>query len=271
MDSIRKVVVLAAGKGTRMRSRREDVHLSGRQAEVADTGIKALIPVGRPFLDFVLAGVADAGYREVCLVIGPRHDELRERYSQSGDERLRLAFAVQHQPQGTAHALLSAGSFVGSDEFLLINSDNYYPISALYALRTLSQPGLVGFDARALTEKGNIPAERVTNYAIVQSDESGYLSNIVEKPDPLHVRVEQDRRLVSMNCWRFGPSIWEACGAIKKSSRGEFELPDAVEYSMLELGQRYRVVTSHEPVLDLSCRGDIESVARLLQGVEVKW
>ncbi len=271
MDSIRKVVVLAAGKGTRMRSRRDGVRLSGPQAEVADTGIKALIPVGRPFLDFVLAGVADAGYREVCLVIGPRHHELRERYSQVTDERLRLAFAVQHQPLGTAHALLSAHSFVGSDEFLLINSDNYYPISALHALRTLNQPGLVGFDARALTEKGNIPAERVTNYAIVQSDENGYLSNIVEKPDPLHVQVDEDSRLVSMNCWRFGPSIWEACAAIQKSSRGEFELPDAVESSMLELGQRYRVVTSHEPVLDLSCRNDIESVARLLQGVEVNW
>jgi glucose-1-phosphate thymidylyltransferase len=215
--------------------------------------------------------VADAGYGDVCLVIGPRHDELRERYCQVGDGRLRLTFASQHQPLGTAHALLSARSFVGSDEFLLINSDNYYPISALLALRTLTQPGLVGFDAQTLTEKGNIPAERVTSYAIVQSDESGYLSSIVEKPDPFHVRVDTNRPLVSMNCWRFGPSIWEACGAIEKSARGEYELPKAVEYSMLELGQRYRVVTSHEPVLDLSCRSDIEAVARLLQGVEVNW
>ncbi len=270
-DAIDKVVVLAAGMGTRMRSPRDGVPLSRDQAHVAETGVKALIPVGRPFLDYVLSGVADAGYRDVCLVIGPRHGPLRDRYARLSGGRLQMSFAIQQQPLGTAHALASASAFVGSDEFLLINSDNYYPTSALLALRLLGEPGLVGFDARCLTVAGNIPPERVSRFAIIRADECGNLQRIVEKPDLAQVTDDAAETLVSMNCWRFGPEILNACVAIGVSQRGEFELPEAVTYSMRELGQRYRVLRSREPVLDLSSRDDIQSVAQHLESVEVRW
>ena len=59
--------------------RRDDpsAGLGDAQSRVADTGVKAMIPIGRPFLDFVLSGLADAGISEVCLVIGPEHDAVR--------------------------------------------------------------------------------------------------------------------------------------------------------------------------------------------------
>ena len=72
-----KAVILARGLGTRMRQEDPGAGLSQAQKEVARSGIKALIPLGRPFLDYVLSGLADAGYRRVCLVIGPEHEALR--------------------------------------------------------------------------------------------------------------------------------------------------------------------------------------------------
>ena len=39
-----------------------------------------MIPIGRPFLDYVLSGLADAGYRRVCLVVGPEHQAVRDYY-----------------------------------------------------------------------------------------------------------------------------------------------------------------------------------------------
>src|SRR4051794_29684188 len=69
-------VILAAGRGTRMQHSHEDANLTKEQAAVARAGVKALIPVGRPFIDYVLSSLGDAGYKRVCLVIGPHHEEL---------------------------------------------------------------------------------------------------------------------------------------------------------------------------------------------------
>jgi glucose-1-phosphate thymidylyltransferase len=54
------------------------------------------------------------------------------------------------------------------------------------------------------------------------------------------------------------------------SSRGEYELPDAVMLSITQFGEQYRVIRCVEPVLDLSSRRDVESVASRLRGVEVQ-
>ena len=62
-----KLVVLARGLGTRMRHRDDSAWLEDEQAAVAETGVKALIPIDRPFLDYVLSAAAEAGCRRVCL------------------------------------------------------------------------------------------------------------------------------------------------------------------------------------------------------------
>ena len=55
-----KAVILARGLGKRMRQADEHASLDPKQAAVADQGIKAMIPIGRPFLDYVLSALADA-------------------------------------------------------------------------------------------------------------------------------------------------------------------------------------------------------------------
>ena len=72
-------MILARGLGSRMR-REDGAALDPAQASVADTGVKAMIPIGRPFLDYVLSGLADAGCDAVCLVIGPEHGVVRDYY-----------------------------------------------------------------------------------------------------------------------------------------------------------------------------------------------
>ena len=70
---------LARGLGKRMREQAQTgARVDAAQAEAADRGVKAMIPIGRPFLDYVLSALADAGYTETCLVIGPEHGAIRE-------------------------------------------------------------------------------------------------------------------------------------------------------------------------------------------------
>ncbi len=271
--AVRKAVVMARGLGTRMRRDDRDAKLEPGQAAAADRGVKALIPLGphgRPFLDYLLSGLADAGFEDICLVVGPEHGALREQYAKtSAPTRVRVSFAVQQEPRGTADAVLSARSFAARDLFLVINSDNYYPVDVLRDLRRLGRPGLPGFERDALVAESNIDPARIARYALLRLGPDGDLEAVVEKPDPETVRAMGPDALVSMNCWLFGPRIFEACEAVKPSIRGELELQEAVQRA-IAAGESFKVLRVARPVLDMTSRADVADVARRLRDVEVR-
>ena len=266
-----KVVVLARGLGTRMRREMAGVTLSAEQVAAAESGMKALMPIERPFLDYVLTNVADAGYSRVCLVVGPEHGDVVEYYRNGVTcERLSIEFAVQAKPLGTADAVCAAEGFVWGDPFVMINCDNCYPVEALMSLRMLEGPGTVAFDRKAMFVNSNIPPERITSFALMEVDYDGYLKAVIEKPGRELIEGTGGRVGISMNCWRFDRQIFQACRSIRVSARGEFEIPDAVQYAMGVMGQRFKVVACDGAVLDLSNRADVKGVSELLRGKEVR-
>ena len=269
---INKAVILARGLGKRMRSGDSSAHLDASQARAADTGMKAMIPIGRPFLDFVLSALADAGFTEACLVVGPEHTAIREYYARAQARRIKVNFAIQEQPIGTANALLSAESFTAGESFLALNSDNYYPVEVLRALHALGEPGLPAFEREALIRESNIPSERIRGYALLNIGPTGYLERIVEKPDEMPAAAASGGKeiFISMNCWRFATDIFRACREVPRSSRGEFELPEAVQYGLSKLAFRFKTIPFRTGVLDLSYRGDIAEVTRRLAGGRVE-
>lgn len=243
--------------------------LDPAQAAAADAGAKGMVPFGRPFLDYVLSALADGGIREITIVVGPGPSPIRDHYAASAPERVRVAFAVQPEPVGTADALLAAEAFAGAGDFLALNSDNYYPVSAIRALVGLDEPGLPVFERDALLARSNFPAERVARYAVLAVGPGGYLARIVEKPAAAQADAGGPI-LLSMNLWRFSPAIFAACRRVPVSSRGERELPQAVDFGIRELGLRFRAVPCGEGVLDLSTRGDIAAVAERLRATEAR-
>jgi dTDP-glucose pyrophosphorylase len=269
--AMEKAVILARGLGTRMRNRDNNAGVSPEQSHAADTGIKAMIPVGRPFLDYVISALADAGYKKICLVIGPgaEFDLLREHYNSIKPKRVTISFAVQKKPEGTADAVAAAAGFAGNDAFAVINSDNYYPAEALTALRETGSCATVAFDGNALVELGNIPAERISKYALLEPDEEFYLKRIIEKPSEKFMQEHAGRQYISMNCWRFTSSIFEACRSISPSVRGEYEIASAVEYAMNNLNEKFRMIPVRLGVLDMTGRSDISSVDSFLRYKEV--
>lgn len=291
-----------------MRREAPGVQLEPEQRRMAARGLKGLIPIhGRAYLDYVIGAAADAGFDDVCLVVGPGPDPIADHYARVASHRVRLHFAVQPEPLGTAHALLAAESFAAGEPVIVINSDNYYPAPVLAALRTCAGNAIAGFRADTLTSRGNIPATRIAAYALAFANDDGELERIIEKPGstPLHpggARFEGRQtakpdtpppgggRLggaflaepipleaspdpdawVSMTCWRFGPRIFDACHSVDRSVRGELELVDAVSHAIDVLGERFTIIPVDEPVIDLSCREDIDSVSRWLRGHEVR-
>jgi glucose-1-phosphate thymidylyltransferase len=269
--STRQAIVLARGLGTRMRAADPQAALTPDQQRAADAGSKALMPIcGRPFLDYVLTEVADAGIRRVGLVVAPAHDLLAHHYRAiAPPTRIGIEFVVQLEPRGTADAVLAAEEWTGGEPFLVLNGDNLYPAGVLRNLAALDEPGLPGFRRDDLVRSGNIPDERVASFALLQTNDAGYLTAIVEKPPVDAFQRAGADALVSMNCWRFARSIFQACRDVPISARGELELPAAVGL-VASRGAAFRVLPSAGPVLDLSNRADAAGLTARLERVHVQ-
>jgi dTDP-glucose pyrophosphorylase len=267
MTRTTQAVILARGLGTRMRRPSEGPPLSEEQQRAADAGAKGMMPFARPFLDYVLSALADAGISHVVFVIAPGENVIRQYYEANRPSRLTVAFAVQTEPNGTADAVLAARGSVHDAPFLTLNSDNYYPVDAIRELADVGGSGLVAFHAESLIRESGIEAERVLNFALLAIRDD-VLVDLVEKPSPEHPLAREAERWVSMNLWSFTPRIFEACAQVQRSSRGELEIQDAVRIAIAELGERFHVVRSHEGILDLSSRTDIEHVAKHLSQID---
>lgn len=265
---IRTAAILARGLGTRMRRDDASAKLSQGQDAAADTGMKGMIPIKRPFLEYVISALADAGIADVVLVIGPEHDAVRQHFTvESPPQRVRVRFAIQAEPIGTANAVVAAAEAIGNESFLVLNADNYYPVDAFRALASDESAGTIAFDRDALVALGNIDAERVRSFAVLDVTPEGFLAGIIEKPgDSLDLTAES-ARWVGMNCWAVTPELVSACRRVPRSARGEFELPEAVGLAIRE-GVAIRAIRMSAAVLDLSRRSDIATVSARLESIE---
>jgi len=264
-----KAVILAAGLGKRMRAASEGAVLSPEQAAAAESGVKGMIPINQPFLDYILSAVADAGFTDVCMVVARENDSIRKYYSNRALKRLRITFAVQLSPIGTADAVLAAREFTLGEPFVVLNSDNYYPPEPLARLRVADGAATIGFSREGLLRGGDTSPERIAGYAYLEVNADGTLRRIVEKPSVAELGARGAGIRVSMNCWRFTSAFFRACRDVQPSPRGELELPLAVQYAIEVLGMRFIVIPDDSAVLDLSGRADIPRVAAALATTEV--
>jgi glucose-1-phosphate thymidylyltransferase len=259
-----RALILARGLGTRMRAGAAAT-LDPGQAAAADAGMKAMMPFGRPFLDFVLHALADAGVTDVGLVLGPEHEAVRAYYRALATTRIGITFVEQPAPLGTANAVASARAWAGAEPFIVLNADNLYPQEVLARLVRGRKPALPGFERDSL----GIPIERIGAFALLEVRDDGSLGKIVEKPGEEVMGAAGPGALVSMNLWRFDERIFEACQEVPLSERGERELPQAVALTV-QRGVRFDVFRAQGPVLDLSSRADVANVARALEGRHVQ-
>ena len=269
-----KLIVMARGLGTRMQQRGATAGLSAAQATAAQRGAKALMPVegahGRVLLDYLLSRAADAGVTHVCLIVPPEHEAFLSLYRPSQLTRLSIDVAVQPTASGTAHAVLAARTWAAGDDCLVVNGDNLYPVDALRALVQHQVPALGAFPVRSMTSGPTaLPRERLAGFALVQANAFRRLQRLVEKPDADTLAGADDDALISMNLWRIGASIMDACAAVPMSARGEYELPAAVMLAMAE-GTPVDVCTVDGPVLDLSRQDDVPGVMRALRDEVVR-
>lgn len=282
----RTIIILAGGASSRMKRSAEGSTADPAILEEVKTKAKAMLAVdatGRPFLDFLLQNIESAGYENVIIVVGERDSSIRGYYEEAGAAKrfakLEIQYAVQkipigqEKPLGTADALLQAiltFPHLRNERFTVCNSDNLYSPTALrLLLEDTHENALIEYDRRALL----FPEERLSHFAVVRKDSSGFLLDIIEKPSPddiRRMREEQTTIGVSMNLWRFsGESIVPFLETVPLHPlRREKELPAAVRLMITQRRNAMFAIPLAEHVPDLTSLVDIPSVRQFIRQQE---
>jgi bifunctional UDP-N-acetylglucosamine pyrophosphorylase/glucosamine-1-phosphate N-acetyltransferase len=240
---IKKVVIAAAGQGTRM-------------LDLSKDKPKHLIEVnGRPFLAYVLDNLFMAGYSDITLVGGYMNDlmeNFEKNYSPPGEEEFNIKFVNQYEilgPKekiyGTACPLMCVKDVI-KEQFLFIGGDNLFSINDLKEMNADDNFNYIA----GLTHKNP------ENYGVLVAD-GEYLEKIVEKPK------EFVGNLINAGLYKFTPEIFDKISEIKKSPRGEYEITDAV--SLLAKDKKVKIKQIKDYWYDFGKPEDIEKLAEFLK------
>lgn len=108
-------IILAGGKGTRLRDL------------VADRPKPMALVGNRPFLEILLAQIADKGFEKVVLCVGYMSEKISG-YFGSSHLGMALHYAVENQPLGTGGAVRLAMTMCDDDHVFVFNGDTYIDI-----------------------------------------------------------------------------------------------------------------------------------------------
>ncbi len=214
--SIRRAVVLAAGKGTRM------------GGVTSETPKPMLLVKGKPMLEHILEGLAAVRVEEFFIVVGYHH-EMIERYfrgwgsTQSPGGPLRLEFRVQDPVDGTGSAARLAKDFAGDDPFLLTYADILCDPSEYVRCA-----GILAQDPNTAAVLAVKAVDDPWQGAAVY-EEGGRIRSIIEKPP----KGTSTTHWNSAGFYAFRPVLFRYLDRLEPSPRGEYELTSALDM-MLE-------------------------------------
>jgi dTDP-glucose pyrophosphorylase len=201
---IDKAVVLAAGRGTRMRELTNDVP-------------KPMIEVrGKPVLQHIVQGLCDAGVRRFLIIVGYHAERVRNFFRDGRHHNVAIEYATQTVQDGTGRVVNLARDFTGGSPFVLSYGDIL--ISPVNYKRIVEFPDDV--EAVITVTRG----EDVSKGGAVFVNEQMELVDLREKPKP----SEPTSPWYNAGLYAFRPSIFEFIAKLEPSPRNEYELTDAI-------------------------------------------
>ena len=224
------VLVMAAGLGTRMKSKRAKVlHELG----------------GRPLISHVVRAAQSLEPQKIIVVVGHQAEDVEKATLAEIGE---LAwFALQAKQRGTGDAVESARSLLENSDSLLLLLSGDVPLIRPETLRRLIEHHR---ETRAACTILGVRLENPTGYGRIVRDEQGQFRRIVEQKDA----TEEERKVREINsgiyCFET-KDLFEALKRIEpKNQQGEYYLTDVAEI-ILATGRKVEVVT-HTDARELS-------------------
>jgi dTDP-glucose pyrophosphorylase len=235
MAKIDKAVLLAAGRGTRMR-------------ELTNELPKPMIEVrGKPVLQHIVEGLRDAGATSFLIVVGYRAETVQNFFGDGSRYKIQIQYATQAVQDGTGRVVELARDFAGVSPFILgygdilIDPQNYKRVVDL------------ADDQEALISV--IRGEDVSKGGAVFLNDDLELVDLREKPKA----GEETSPWYNAGLYAFRPSIFEFAAKLKPSPRGEYELTDAIR-DLAKSGKKVKALALSGEWADVR---DPEVLARL--------
>jgi glucose-1-phosphate thymidylyltransferase len=198
-----KGLILSGGKGTRLRP-------------LTYTSAKQLVPVAnKPVLFYGIEAIANAGIREIGIVVGDTQAEIRAAVGDGSRWGVRVQYIEQDAPRGLAHAVKISRDFIGDQPFVMYLGDNLLNRGITHFVQEFEreQPA-----AQILLTR--VPDPQQFGVAELRD---GKVVRLVEKPK------EPIGDLALVGVYMFGPQVFESVNRIKPSFRNELEITDAIQ------------------------------------------
>jgi len=204
MSEVTKAVLLAAGRGTRMRELTNDLP-------------KPMLQVrGKPVLQHIIEGMRETGIDDFLVIVGWRAEVVRNFFGDGDRFDARITYTTQLVQDGTGRVVELARGFCTADPFLLSYGDILVEPSNY--LRLATPPT----DVEAIISvKKN---EDVSKGGAVFVNDKFEMTDLREKPQP----GEPTSPWYNAGVYTFRPSIFDYTARLQRSPRGEFELTDAI-------------------------------------------
>ena len=234
-----KAVVLAAGKGTRLRPLTEDKP-------------KGMVQVdGQPLLTHCFEELVQLGTEELLVVVGYKKQKIIDHF---GDEFQGVPITYSHQrtQKGLAHAFLTTEKHI-NDDFMLMLGDNIFQANLRDVVRRQREDRA---DAAFLVEE--VPYDQADRYGVCDTNKYGEIQRVIEKPD------DPPSNLVMTGFYTFTPAIFHACHLVQPSNRGEYEISEAIDL-LIQSGRTIDAIRLEGWRIDIGYPEDRDEAERRLQ------
>ena len=208
--NIQKAVLLAAGRGTRMR-------------DLTEALPKPMLEVrGKPVLQHIVEGLRDNGLPSFLVVVGWRAEVVKEFFGDGSKFGVAIEYETQTVQDGTGRVVALAQNFVSADPFLLsygdilIAPENYRRIC----------DALSGAEAVISVKR----SDDVSQGGAVFVNEKFEMTDLREKPKS----GEPTSPWYNAGIYAFRPGIFDYIAKLQPSPRGEYELTDAIRNLALD-------------------------------------
>lgn len=235
-----KAVILAAGFGTRMKSKHP----------------KVIHPIlGRPLVSYVIQAAREAGAEEICMVVGHGSEAVK---AAIGDD---VTYVMQAEQLGTGHAVKMAESFIGEEGRTLV----------LFG----DTPLITGQTLKSLIKTTEDKDSSVTVLSTLVDNPEGYgrilrEKGVFKKSIEHKDASEEERRIKEINAGMYcfdAKRLKEALGKLNNNNaQGEYYLPDVLPIIM-EAGGKAEVLLTEdsEEILGINNRVQLAEAGAMLQ------
>lgn len=237
-----KAIVMAGGKGTRMKS-----NLPKVLHKVYD----------RCIIDYVCDACENAGINDIYVIVGHKHKLVEENLH--GRDNVKCV--LQKEQLGTGHAVLQAKDYIEDDDLILIvNGD--MPLISPYTIKSfISFIELGNFDGALVSAV----FDKTPAYGRIIRDSHGNLSKIVEQKDCNEEELAIEEVNIGLYCFR-GKHLKEAFGKLdNNNAQKEYYITD-IPYHIIASGGRIGVymIQNSEETQGINSRSDLSIVTKTL-------